>query len=641
MMQVNKWHNCYDESWKDVIVPEAFAHPAKMSYGLLSRILSHAQEQGWLAPQSIILEPFGGIGSTGILGAYEGYQVVCVELEDKFVKLAEQNFKLHDNAWRKFGNPRPIVIQGDNRRLVELVEKANVIISSPPYADSEHNYKHGLKVLGDNFKGRKAWETKGGTVEKADCIVSSPPFQESLNSQDIDFIRNRLTTGPAGSTKLRGKSGAKSDGQIYGQTPGQLGAMKPGKADLVVSSPPYSSEGLGHGGKPNEIDIKKKLHGRISGANYGQTPGQLGAMPAGDLIISSPPYAESLKPETEYQTQRKQERIAKSKTIHDGRKLEKPSPGKAGLGGGYGNSKGNLGNLKSGDVDAIISSPPYSEAHRAKQSPGGICDKNRKDLRKAVWTKGTQGDNPENLGNLKSGDVDCVISSPPYTNQDVAYIKSNMGEAHKKMGTVGHRNQDDKYGQTKGNLGNLKPGDVDCVISSPPWEKQEGSMQSKKFKEGSAKMLSDRNAEGKTKGHYATPAARKRAMDKANQQEYGNSKGQLGQEQGETFWGSAKTILEQCHKILKPGGHAIFVLKAFVRKGRIVDFPGDWRRLCESVGFKTVCIHHAMLVKETEHKTLFGDTEVKRKERKSFFRRLAESKGSPRIDYEVVLCMRK
>jgi len=46
-----------------------------------------------------------------------------------------------------------------------------------------------------------------------------------------------------------------------------------------------------------------------------------------------------------------------------------------------------------------------------------------------------------------------------------------------------------------------------------------------------------------------------------------------------------------------------------------------------------------MLVKETTHETLFGHTEVKRKERKSFFRRLAESKGSPKIDFEVVLCM--
>ena len=89
------------------------------------------------------------------------------------------------------------------------------------------------------------------------------------------------------------------------------------------------------------------------------------------------------------------------------------------------------------------------------------------------------------------------------------------------------------------------------------------------------------------------------------------------------------------------GGVAIFVLKAFVRNKKIVDFPNDWRRLCESLGFETVCEHHASLVKEMKHNDLFEGEVTKRKERKSFFRRMAESKGSPRIDYEVVLCAKK
>jgi len=24
---MGKWHNCYDDSWQGIIVPEAFAHP--------------------------------------------------------------------------------------------------------------------------------------------------------------------------------------------------------------------------------------------------------------------------------------------------------------------------------------------------------------------------------------------------------------------------------------------------------------------------------------------------------------------------------------------------------------------------------------------------------------------------------------
>ena len=26
---LNNWHNCYDDGWQGIIVPEAFAHPAR------------------------------------------------------------------------------------------------------------------------------------------------------------------------------------------------------------------------------------------------------------------------------------------------------------------------------------------------------------------------------------------------------------------------------------------------------------------------------------------------------------------------------------------------------------------------------------------------------------------------------------
>ncbi len=411
-MQVNEWNKCYDEGWKDLIVPEAFSHPAKMSCGLLKRILDHAK--GWLREGDVIVDPFGGIGSTGILGAYEGYQVVCCELEQKFVDLAEQSFELHKDAWVEFGNPFPIILQGDSRRLCKV-------------------------------------------VEKADCIVSSPPFQGAHQGGVDSSSLNKGACKRPWLDKATANNG-------YGQTPGQLGAMKPGKVDMVVSSPPYAET-------------------------------------------------------------------------------------------------------------------PVECTHRTSNKRG---DKSNPNYRPS-WKK-----------KLKEG-----------------YDQTTR-----------------PYGQTSGNLGNLKSGDVDCVISSPPFEKQQtggGIAAAQQNKSNYPIDKSFRSIGSKNQGYQAQ----------------GQTEGQLGQEQGDTFWQAAKTIVEQCHQILKPGGHAIWVVKSFVRKGKIVDFPGDWQRLCESVGFKTVCVHHAMLVKETSHKTLFGHTETKRKERKSFFRRLAESKGSPPIDYEVVLCMTK
>jgi hypothetical protein len=100
-------------------------------------------------------------------------------------------------------------------------------------------------------------------------------------------------------------------------------------------------------------------------------------------------------------------------------------------------------------------------------------------------------------------------------------------------------------------------------------------------------------------------------------------------------------IVSEAFALLKPGGLAVWVVKAFVRDKQLVDFPGQWRSLCEACGFEPLEEIHAMLTKEESHPSLFGGEHKKVKERKSFFRRLAEKKGSPKIDFEVVYIMQK
>jgi len=124
--------------------------------------------------------------------------------------------------------------------------------------------------------------------------------------------------------------------------------------------------------------------------------------------------------------------------------------------------------------------------------------------------------------------------------------------------------------------------------------------------------------------------------------DYGNSKGQLGNTSNDTFWEASKEIVQGCHELLKPSGMAIFVCKDYIKTGKRVPFSQRWASLCESVGFKIVCWHHAMLVENYGFRlTLDGQEEEIQTSRKSFFRRLAEKNGSPRIDHEDVICMRK
>ena len=283
-------------------------------------------------------------------------------------------------------------------------------------------------------------------------------------------------------------------------------------------------------------------------------------------------------------------------------------------------------------ADIVVGSPPFGAsleskdtAFREKSTPGRTnkCS--------------DYGQTPGQLGSMKPGSVEAIISSPPYAETPVeqTHMTSNKrGDksdpnyrpSWKKKLKDGYAKTTRPYGKASGNLGNLKPGEVAAVISSPPYE---GSVSSEKCGIDFSKTKRD----GDIRHH--SPSGQGKVPF-----EYGKSEGQLGNDKGDTFWQAAKQIVAECHKILRPGGFAIWVVKSFVRKGKIVDFPGDWRRLCEAEGFETLHEHHAMLVKETTHNGLFEDITVK-KERKSFFRRLAESKGSPAIDYETVYCMRK
>jgi len=329
---MDTWQNCYDDGWKDIIIPEAFSHPAKFSRGLIHRIYWHAKEMGWVKPGDWVLDPFGGVALGGLDAMSMGLNWIGVELEPKFCKLGEQNIDLWRRTltgWPNLGTAR--IVQGDSRSLKRYISTIN---------------------LTDNFIGAP------------DLVVSSPPFIDSIGTKDQKFW-------------------------------------------------------------DDHNDRQSNWHGatRVI-ADYGHTPG--------------------------------------------------------------------------------------------------------------------------NLANMKEGDIDLVVSSPPFPFSD----------------DTGKRD----YGETIGNLGGTS---------------------------------------------------------------------------GDTFWTASKEIISQCYDLLKPTGMSIWVCKDYIKKGKRVPFSDRWLSLCESVGFTLVCRHQAMLVKEHgTQTTIHGDKKITT-ERKSFFRRLAESKGSPRIDEEDVLCLVK
>lgn len=213
-----------------------------------------------------------------------------------------------------------------------------------------------------------------------------------------------------------------------------------------------------------------------------------------------------------------------------------------------------------------------------------------------------QGDSRELVNVLAQAGFSAMVSSPPYAD---GCAHTGGDDPHPE-----HLQGGDYYG-----VG------IEMVVSSPPYVSAVGS--------------DDPDRRG---GLLRDPKRRDMTLTAT----YGKSEGQMGNASGDDFWLAARQVIEQLYQVLAPSGVAIWVCKDFVRGGARVPFSDQWEQLCRAVGFVTVCRHRAMLV---EHNgtalTLFGEAIENTKAHKSFFRRLAEQNGSPPIDWEDVICMRR
>ena len=254
---VTVWDGCYGGGWRGIISPDSFRHPAKMAYGLLSRIIKHGVARGWWKPGDVIGDPFGGVGTTGLLCSYSGLRSVSVELEPKFVGFSYDNFYRHLRSWQGLGNPLPVYLQGDSRRFAEVVGGVAGIATSPPSSNiSPEKSSSGIDI-------GKNWETyraSGG----------------GLSFEKYVALQARHSEG-------------------YGREPGQIGALPSGSLDAVATSPPYSNS-LTRGDKLPDSENSARMREMGGRMEYGQAGGQIGELPEGELdgAVTSPPYAQSL-----------------------------------------------------------------------------------------------------------------------------------------------------------------------------------------------------------------------------------------------------------------------------------------------------------------------------------------------------------
>jgi len=499
-MIIDIWENCYPSKWKGVITPDSFKHPAKFSSKLIQKIYRHITEEGWLREGDRVVDPFGGVALGALEAMRYGLDWTGCELEPHFVKFGNENIRLWNGTFSgklpRWGTA--ILLQGDSRQLTRVVVDAQGVVSSPPYAD-------GCAHTGGDDKDGKL---QGGAYYGVGIngVVSSPPYTD--------------------------RSAAPTD--VQGYEAGLLNMNEGQTYQGVISSPPYV-DSVNQSDQANDADARKDRK-KKAGIDISK-PVNMG----GPNGVQNQPQV-------------------------------------------YGSTPGQLGALPAGDFSAAISSPPFL------QTQGG-----------------------------------CNVTSTEGPLSDPRLI-----ERHSAGNQAANA-----YGESDGQLSNLQPGDYRAAISSPPFE----NTLSRDVVNADARRQWARE-HGISNVEFVTPVDMERIGQR--DQEYGSTPGQLGQDSGATFWTAAREIIEQVYAVLAPGAHAVWVCKGYVKGGKLVDFPGQWRTVCEAVGFVTLHEHHAMLVKHNGTSLTIDGEEVHHvKESKSFFRRLSEKKGAPPIDFETVYCMEK
>ena len=638
MTSIDQWENCYNDNWSGSIFPEAFSHPGKFSRGLIHRIYRHAKEMRWVKPGDWVLDPFGGVALGGLDAMSMNLNWIGIELEQKFVDLGSLNIELWQRqlkGWPNLGTAR--IVQGDSRRLRECIEGIQSIVTGyqthKNLADMSERPGHSLN-------------------NKADIVISSPPYSDEVS-------RDRASENYAQS-KNDYKRGGKSQYEIYGHSPGNLANFKEGKFEMVVGSEQVAeSFGLLYLVLPNAFNSKalivELLVSDFISFNLGGNGVPIISIDFNDGMrireIEITSHSPNLKlmdiPYVGFPEKLDEisfdlalphcpvtpDRTIFATTIVEAMRLygknfgahraclfdagsfhsNKASNGAIGL-----ETPGHLSLSSSNFLSACSALPNnFGEGeimetfHRTKfaSTPFYIRLMSQENLI-AIRTLPLNLPNPKKISaNLRAGTIETFKDLTRFCmkgfSTDYTYpvrlcpISPFILADHNINSTIFPPIMSrDKFGS------------IDAVISSPPYE---GHI-------GGGEGCAEKNNWFKARN---TPGGR---IGISANFDYGKSKDNLGNSSGDTFWSASREIVQQCFDLLKLNGHAIWVCKDYCKGGKRIPFSKRWVTLCESVGFRLIHWHKAMLVKpEGEQNTIRG-TQYLEMERKSFFRRNHETK---------------
>ena len=138
-------------------LPCSAAHPARM----LPALARHAIER-YPAPGELVIDPMCGIGTTLVEAVHLGRHAVGVELEPRWVELAERNLA---RAMGDGASGIGTVTAGDARQLPRLLagqldQRAALVLTSPPYGSWAHGRVRTRREDGNPAGKVRKWNAK-------------------------------------------------------------------------------------------------------------------------------------------------------------------------------------------------------------------------------------------------------------------------------------------------------------------------------------------------------------------------------------------------------------------------------------------------------------------------------------------------
>lgn len=234
-----------DKKYRDKYFTSAhFAHPAKMGIPLQRWIVEH-----YTQPGETILDPMAGSG-TILIACTMGRNVICVELEEKFVKMQKDNWAKVQTIGAELGYSMGTaqILQGDARDFEGIL--CDSIITSLPYENAIAKGDAGPLAHAShnpNFKDKRQ-----GYTGKIDKIVTSPPYEASVDVPESKQSERaeRLRKAGYDPKNYQGGKGRNSQ-QDWSYHP----------VDSIITSPPYEAAVTGKDG----IDWSKGTRGKKEG----------------------------------------------------------------------------------------------------------------------------------------------------------------------------------------------------------------------------------------------------------------------------------------------------------------------------------------------------------------------------------------